>query len=303
MLVDAVLQNTTRSAPANNAEFEEAYEKWTEKSVPDRIPEESDKCKQKAWSLGITEKTQNNLLVRGTHIDTARVRAASAPESGQWLHAIPVPSLGTFLDAEQLRIGISLRIGAEICRSHKCRCDMTITPDGHHGLSCKYSSARIQRHNEINDVIQRALSRANVPSTLEQVGLCRDSQKRVDGLTRQPFKNGKYMCWDVTCVDTFSQSNVSQCAIDAGSAAKDAETHKRRKYAELAETYQFEPIAVETTGVYGPSTRKLISAIGSRIRAITDDPRETQWLHQRIGLAVQRGNALAIELGSKSVFC
>ena len=88
------------------------------------------------------------------------------------------------------------------------------------------------------------------------------------------------MCWDVTCVDTFSQSNVSQCAIDAGSAAKDAETHKRRKYAELAETYQFEPIAVETTGVYGPSTRKLISAIGSRIRAITDDPRETQWLHQ-----------------------
>ena len=51
-------------------------------------------------------------------------------------------------------------------------------------------------------------------------------------------------------------------------AAKDAEAHKQRKYAELAETYQFEPIAVETTGVHGPSTRKLIGAIDGRIGAI-----------------------------------
>ena len=77
MLVDAVLQNTTSSAAANNADFEEAYGKWTKKSVLDRMPEESDKCKQKAWSLGMIEKTQNRLLEEGTHNDTARVRAAS----------------------------------------------------------------------------------------------------------------------------------------------------------------------------------------------------------------------------------
>ena len=76
------------------------------KSLPDRMPVESDKCKQKACSLGITEKTQNSLLEVGTHIDTARVRVASAPESGQWLHEISVPSLGTILEAEQLRICI-----------------------------------------------------------------------------------------------------------------------------------------------------------------------------------------------------
>ena len=33
MLVDAVLQNTSLAAPANNDEFEEAYEMWTEKTV------------------------------------------------------------------------------------------------------------------------------------------------------------------------------------------------------------------------------------------------------------------------------
>ena len=72
------------------------------------------------------------------------------------------------------------------------------------------------------------------------------------------------------------------------------QTHTR----EFAETHNFEPIAVETTGVQAPSTRNLISAIDSRIRAITDDTRETFWLHRRFGLAGQRGNDLAIELGS-----
>ena len=107
------------------------------------------------------------------------------------------------------------------------------------------------------------------------------------------------MCWDVTCVDTFRQTKVIQCANDAGSATKDVAAHNRRKYAELSETYQLEPIAVEIIRVYDPSIRNLFNAIDSRLRATTEDPRETQWVHQRIWLTVQRGNAIAVELGSK----
>ena len=80
-------------------------------------------------------------------------------------------------------------------------------------------------------------------------------------------------------MDTFSQSNVSQCAIDAGLTAKNAEAQKRRRYAELAETCQFEPNAVKITGVYGPSIRDLVRATH---------------LHQRIGSPLQQGSALAI---------
>ena len=105
------------------------------------------------------------------------------------------------------------------------------------------------------------------------------------------------MCWNVTCVNTFSLSNGSQCVNDAGSAVKYAEAQKKREYA-----CQFDPIVLETTHVYCPSTPNLF-AIVSRIHAITDDPQETQWLHQRIALAMKRGNALAIELGSKPAFC
>ena len=49
---------------------------------------------------------------------------------------------------------------------------------------------------------------------------------------------------------------------------------------------------VESTGVYISSTRNFIRTTGSRIRQVTGDPRETHWFKQRIGLTMQRGNAL-----------
>ena len=46
--------------------------------------------------------------------------------------------------------------------------------------------------------------------------------------------------------------------------------------------------------VYGESTVALISEIGRRITEATGESRETLWLEQRFGLAMQRGNALSI---------
>ena len=48
-----------------------------------------------------------------------------------------------------------------------------------------------------------------------------------------------------------------------------------------------------TSGVYGKSTAALLSEIGRRITKTTEKNRETLWLKQRGGLAVQRGNALS----------
>ena len=53
--------------------------------------------------------------------------------------------------------------------------------------------------------------------------------------------------------------------MEAGIAANNAEERKRRKYAALAEAHQFEPIAVETMGVYGESTGVIIRTIGRRL--------------------------------------
>ena len=51
---------------------------------------------------------------------------------------------------------------------------------------------------------------------------------------------------------------------------------------------------METAGSYGGTTGALLAEIGRRISDVTDDVRETFWLEQRVGLAVQRGNAFSI---------
>ena len=165
---------------------------------------------------------------------------------------------------------------------------------GHHGLSCKKSAGRLPRHSNLNDVIKRSLSSVGIPSRLEPVGLNRGDGKRPDGITTFPFSQGKYLCWDSTCGDTFAPSIINDSATQAGSAANKAEERKRQHYQSLETRYRFEPLAFETTGVYGKSTAQLVSEIGHKITGTTGDKRETHWLRQRISVAIARGNAASV---------
>jgi hypothetical protein len=165
---------------------------------------------------------------------------------------------------------------------------------GHHGLSCRLNSGRFPRHAHLNDVIKRGLASAGIPSVLEPVGLDRGDGRRPDGLTVFPFTEGRSLIWDATCSDTFASSALIESATTPGAAARAAEDRKRRRYAELAQRYNFVPLAVETSGVLGPACASFLQDLGRRISASSGEPRETAWLRQRISLAIVRGNALAI---------
>ena len=146
----------------------------------------------------------------------------------------------------------------------------------------------------MNEVIRRALTGAGIPSTLEPHGLNRGDGKRPDGVTLFPWKNGRCLVWDATCVDTYAECNLTAAALQAGSAAEVAENRKRRKYKGISDSHIFEPIAVETTGAFGPTTLKLIKAIGRRRTKESGDVREAILLRQRIGIAILRGNCSSI---------
>ena len=161
---------------------------------------------------------------------------------------------------------------------------------GLHGLSCRYSAGRFPRHSAMNDVVKRALQKAGLPSVLEPPGLDRGDGSRPDGITVFPFSGGKSLVWDCTCVDTFAGVHLNRSAMETGIAANNA----NNKYAALAEAHQFEPIAVETMGVYGESTGVIIRAIGRRLVEVTEDPREANWFRQNLAIAIQRGNAFSI---------
>ena len=146
----------------------------------------------------------------------------------------------------------------------------------------------------MNVVIKRALQKAGLPSVLEPPGLDRGDGSRPDGITVFSFSVGRSLVWDCTCVDTFAGAHLNRSAMEAGTAANSAEERKRRKYPALAEAHQFEPIAVETMGVYGESTGAILSAIGRRLVEVTGEPREFNWFRQNLVIAIQRGNAFSI---------
>jgi len=57
------------------------------------------------------------------------------------------------------------------------------------------------------------------------------------------------------------------------------------------------PVAVETLGPWNPEGLQFIKELGRRIGLVTEDPRETAFLLQKISVAVQMGNAASF-LGS-----
>ena len=239
------------------------------------------------------------MLERADQFAQARLLASAQPESGSWISAIPVPSLGTSMSPDEIRIAIALRTGSKICENHVCKCGKNADEFGFHLLSCRFNEGRHPRHAAINDIICRSLKSAGVPSIMEPAGLNRGDGNRPDGITIFPFSQGRALCWDATCVNTYGENSVNNTAVEVGQAAARAESNKRSKYPELVRRFRFEPVAIETSGVFGPSSRNIIYEIGRRITERSGDKRETLWLKQRLSIAVQKGNALSIISSAK----
>ena len=269
-----------------------AVDEFTASQVPDLTAEEP--LDQRHLDELASRRRLDNLLHDANQVDRARLLAASAPHSGAWLSALPVEKLGLLLPDEAVRTGVALRLGAPVQQPHRCRCGAMSDKLGHHNLSCRRDPGRLPRHAALNDVLHRALASAGVVAVLEPRGLDRGDGRRPDGITVYPFRRGKMLAWDATCVSTYSGSHLLDCAISAGAAARAAEDRKRQRYAALRQRYDFVPLAIETTGVLGPAFSDLLQDIGRRISQRSGEKRETAWLRQRISLAVIRGNAAAL---------
>ena len=277
------------------ASLQAAVQLFTAMPGVNSLPDTSCINKQRAWDTVAATATQTRLLDTANQLDRARLLAASQPHTAAWLQAVPVPNLGLHLDEESVRVAVALRLGAAVCAEHACRlCGRKVDELGHHGLSCLKSAGRLPRHAQLNEVVRRGLVSAGIPAILEPVGLDRGDGKRPDGLTLFPYSGGMCLIWDATCTDTFADSAVIQAALEPGAAASAAEARKVRRYASLSSRYKFVPIAVETSGVLGPATSGFVKDLGRLLTAHTGDRRETEWLLQRLSIAVVRGNSASV---------
>ena len=226
-------------------------------------------------------------------MDTTRLLAGTSPHSGDWLHAPPITAVGLRLSDEAIRVAVAHRLGCKACEPHTYVCGKPVDARGLHGLSCRKSAPRQQRHSHMNDIIWRAIKRAQVPAVKEPVSLTLEDNKRPDGTTLLPWAKGKPLAWDVTVPDTYAESHIADTVSTPGAAAHQAAQHKIAKYSKLASTHMFYPIAIETAGTWDDMAIELVQEIGRRTTVITQDTRETAFLFQRLSIALQRGNAVS----------
>ena len=139
-LVETIL---SRINIADTNEVAEAVESW--RGASGGVPLPDDLIRQKAWDLPIVKRNCENMLRVADQVSRARFLATTQRESGAWLNALPVSSLGTLLDSESFRVVIAL--GADIFIPHSCRCGERIYTRGLHGLFCKYIAGRFPRHS------------------------------------------------------------------------------------------------------------------------------------------------------------
>jgi hypothetical protein len=150
----------------------------------------------------------------------------------------------------------------------------------------------MSRHQQLNDLLWRALVRARIPAVKEPSGLARSDGKRPDGMSLIPWRVGRCLIWDVTVSDTLAPSYLALTSITTGSAAEGAASRKIAKYADLALTRCFVPLAIETLGPICESGVSLLDDLGGRLTSVTGDPRERAFLYQRLSVAIQRGNSI-----------
>ena len=75
----------------------------------------------------------------------------------------------------------------------------------------------------------------------------------------------------MTCPDTFATSYELQATSDAGAVAALAEWKKMTKYETTAQTDLFYPIAIETSGVFGPVASTILCDLARQIKDVSND--------------------------------
>ena len=219
-LTKQILPPRLHNSPALN--ISDALMLWSSTTL-ESPPTSPPDVHQRAWDDAQISAILNSLLEKATDPAASRARllGVSTKESGAWLNAPPVSSLGLRMDDDTVTICVGLRLGVNLCRSHPYQqCGMPVDEKARHASSCRKSQGRHSRHNSVNDIIYRSLSVAGVPCQVEPHGLSRADGKRPDEVTLLPWRSGLPLIWDATCSDTFAQS-----ACERGRAVADlAET-------------------------------------------------------------------------------
>jgi len=126
------------------------------------------------------------------------------------------------------------------------------------------------------------------PCSEESVSLMREDNKSPDDTTLLSWVKGKPLAWDVTIVDIFAESHITNTHTTPVMAADSCGTTENDKICRLR--HIFCSIAIETAGTWNARSVSLVQEIGRHITVITGELRETELLFQCPFIALQHEN-------------
>jgi hypothetical protein len=124
--------------------------------------------------------------------------------------------------------------------------------------------------------------------------LLREDGKRPDGITLIPWKRGRTLVWDVTCVDTLAATHLDNCSRKSGSAAPSTEKLRHSKYYRIKESHIFVAFALETFGPWIPDGKNLFKDMCKLLLEKSGVFESPYYFQQRISVIIQRENAASV---------
>ncbi|XP_029656934.1 uncharacterized protein LOC115230976 [Octopus sinensis] len=173
LLIRMILQLQTESSEITEMEHSRGM-----------MPEQKNRYKT------ICEDKYERLLNQSNQHRRACLVTGRCESSGAWINALPVDSVGTHLDDDTVRIGISTRLALEICRTHKCRCGATVDCYGHHALSYRRSAGRFPRHKRSTKLSSEPWSLQDTQPYLNRSGLIEEMENVLMGSQFSHLKRG-----------------------------------------------------------------------------------------------------------------
>ena len=277
---------------------------------------------QRSFSAEIdTHKLQglkDAATARGDTPLLAHLGLTSAPNAGQWLHALPNPAFRNNVDPGLFKTMVQRRVRSPIFQEEFIcpLCDGVVDIYGDHCLVCSGGGDRTRRHNLLRNQTFHWCAGAGLFPELEKPGLLlpRPLQGSLseNGVpqndTRRPadvflprWRSGLPAALDFAVTSGLRADVMVQSTHDPLAAVSDYEDHKRSHHNTESDCQavgiHFMPMVVDAVGgSWGPTATKFFSELAKFKASVSGELRNTtlNHFHQSLGITLHRENARAI---------
>lgn len=245
-------------------------------------------------------------LGAGDLMGVAHYKAYSAPHAHRWKSAIPSRTSHT-LSADHYVV--SARLNLRLRPYHiplpphcaSCNTQNAVARDPWHHLCCNSHKRQelTLRHDAVVHALYLHANHSGAAACKEPQGLSTEDGRRPDLQIALP---GAHLLTDVVVSHPLAPSHVADAAVDHLAIAAAAADGKATKYKDVASTQmaEFIPFSVETTGGIGADAARLIDLLSLASRDYLTLPSHHPFANSilsSVAIAIQRGNALAIQAG------